>query len=349
MGKEFGFGDRAWVERHCQACDLFEEKCDLDADYSGWWARWVAPEEPEPAKPAAVEAVPVKAKPARSRPAEARPPPGPPPPDPRDGVASDGRPLAEYFAAIVARPMDDLPRLAYADAIAERQPDRAAHIRYEVEYFRAHQPTYPGPEPGFGFVAGGSPELRERGERLRDPRDLWGQYIERHARATKSQAGWGFVRGFVGLLRTDPAVLLDPTIDIFNMAPIEHLTLTAVGDVRAALRLPNLAQLRSLEIFGLGLEDADMAELVGEGRLACCEHLDLSNNGIGEAGMAVLLASPRIRAMRRVILGGNPGDPTMQYSWDCHGTIADMFLPDVGKEAERRHGRIDWLHPLDDM
>jgi hypothetical protein len=88
--------------------------------------------------------------------------------------------------------------------------------------------------------------------------------------------------------------------------------------------------------------------LAREGHLARCQRLELGCNAIGPRGVATLLASPTIRAIPIVEMCGNPCDPTMQYSWDCHGTIADMYLPDEGKKAEDRYGWIPWLHPQDD-
>ncbi len=348
MGKKFGFGDFAIHERKCNACDLFEWKDDRDADYRAWVDRWTGPAPEATTKATNEEAKPKpkrKKKRKRKPPAkpriEAKPKPKPLPiHDPRIGTAKDGRPLAEYFAEVVARPADDAPRLAYADAIADDQPRRALLIRSDVEWERG---TKKGP------IAPEVLELfRSTSPFRHSMRDGWGRYIEPYARPRYDfPDGWALERGFVGRLRTDPAVVIDPAVRIFELAPIEHLELTNVGDLRAAIAIAVRAQLRTLDLGGLGLVDEDMDLLTEEGVLSSCETLDLRGNRIGPAGVAKLVASARIRAMRNVRLENNPGDPHMQYSYDCHGTIADMFLPATGQDAEDKYGRIEWLHPLD--
>lgn len=350
FGKKFGFGDFSLIEFCCRKCGLFEEKNNRDADYSAWAARWDGPASTvrvAPKKKVAADKKVAKARPAKvAKPVVVTPPL--PAPDPREGVGRDGRALAEYFAEIVARPAEDGPRLAYADAIAEAQPRRSALIRYQVLRYRADLPD------AEGRWAPHSPELVALGSAVSvfeyRMTDGWGRYIEPFARPARSDypSGWALERGFVARLRADAAVVADPMVKIFERAPIEYLALTPVGDVPAVLRMKEMAQLRRLDLGALGLRDEDIAVLAREGHLARCEALDLRSNQITEAGFATLVASAEIRAMRSVRLDNNPCDPHMQYSWDCHGTIADMWLPAAGKAAEAKYGRIAWLHPLDD-
>lgn len=350
FGKKFGFGDCSLIEFCCRKCGLFEEKNNRDADYSAWAARWDGPASKRKTAPAKQAAKAKKV--ARAKPAEVQKPvvvaPPLPAPDPREGVGRDGRALAECFAEVVARPAEDGPRLAYAEAIAEAQPRRSALIRYQVLRYRADLPDEEG------RWAPPSPELVALGSAVsvfeHRMQDGWGRYIEPFARSDRSDnpSGWALERGFVARLRADAAVVADPAIKIFERAPIEYLSLTAVGDVPAVLRMQELAQMRRLDLGGLGLRDEDVAVLAREGHLARCEELDLRRNEITEAGFATLVASAEIRAMRSVRLDHNPCDPHMQYSWDCHGTIADMWLPAAGEAAEAKYGRIAWLHPLDD-
>ena len=345
MGKKFGLGVCSMIEYYCRACELFEEKNNRDPDYDAWAARWSAPEptprkltNPKPHRPA---------KPRSSRPARPAPPPLPAP-DPRDGHADDGRPLAELFKNIVADPAADAPRLAYADAIAGQQPKRAAIIRHAVEWYRMDHPLTPEDTAKRQALHASLSNISQTDAYLKDG---WGHYIEPHVRSRhpSNPRGWSLERGFVGRLRTDASVLLDPTSKIFERAPIEHLELIPGGDIHTALStIKEFAQLLTLDLGHLDLTDDDMHALARDGRLTRCQELDLRANQIGPAGFAALVASPEIRAMRLVRLDHNPCDPHMQYSWDCHGTIADMWLPAEGKAAEQQYGRIAWLHPQDD-
>ena len=234
-----------------------------------------------------------------------------------------------HLAAVTAAPRDDAPRLAYAELLAGARPERAELIRLQIARGSA-----------------GVPSARER-ELLRAHGAEWARYLEPYTRAViepKPDPGWAFDRGFIAWIRGDADVLLGLGERLFQLAPIEHLDLAADPPVRPALDSPLLAHLRSLGLPGCRLDDDDAATLAGNPALAGLRWLDLRDNQIGERGMAALAASPMLRAIPIILLGGNPGDPSEQYSVDWDGSVADSWLPAHGEALERAHGRIAWLH-----
>jgi uncharacterized protein (TIGR02996 family) len=241
------------------------------------------------------------------------------------------------FEQVVRNPDDDAPRLAYADAIAAAEPERAELIRLQVSRFRDERARgVPRDEPG-----------RREAVLLARHGAAWATTIAPFARAARPDApfqGYGYERGFVARLYTDPAVIAAQGDQLVAMAPIQHLDLTARGPFVAALTAPCLGQMRSLIFNQLGLTDDDAIALAERGHLERCEWLDLSLNRIGPRGLAALLANPVIRAMKVVLMSGNPVDPALMVSHDGRGSIIVDGLPADGEVAEETYGRIDWLH-----
>lgn len=245
----------------------------------------------------------------------------------------------QLFAQIVRDPDDDAPRLAYADAIQPTEPARADFIRMQIARFHDER------------ARGVTTEEPSRAELLllRQHGATWAQAIAPFARAGGGRPdrppfpGYGFERGFVAHLRTDPDVFVARGDELLALAPIQHLDLTTAGAILPALTSPRLGQMRTLRLSQLGLTDADAVALAERGHLARCEWLDLTANRIGPGGVKALLASPAIRAIKVVLLRGNPSDPAVMVSHDMGDVIVDG-LPPSGKMAEQAYGRIDWLH-----
>ena len=329
FSKKFGFGDVTMHEYSCNDCGLFEEKKSTDPDFATWRKRWEA----EVAGSRDVQAIAAAAI-ARARSANAK--------RGDDGEDDDGEPptatgAAGAMVAVVNAPDDDAPRLAYADALARVRPDRAEFIRLQIE--RAAEETRTR-------ALQSRPGSREAELRAAHGKE-WAQQIAAYGRPITSDGkfrGYEFERGFVAMIRTEPEIVYDRSSRLFDLAPIQHVDITSDGEVRPLLGSPALSRLRSLGLDGLGLTDDDIHVLVGEGRLAKCEWLDLRDNQITKKGVAELLSSPVIRAIPMVMLDGNPSNPAMQFSRDHDGSIMDQWLPAEGKEAEATYGRIPWLH-----
>ncbi len=335
-GKKFGLGGSTLYEFACETCDLYEYRRSNDPDFEEWWARWRpdgdgdADEDEdegedggdEPESAAGTSAAASASTPAST--ARASIPAGP------------AKAREELHDAICQDVANDALRLAYADAIAARRPERAEFIRLQVERARSERAS---------GATRSAPSSREAELRKRLGTE-WAHFIEPYARPYAPNVpyrGWEFERGFVAELRTDPDMVADPNDYLFRSSPIEHLDLTKDGPIIAALAAPRAAQVRSFGLRELGLGDDDMVALARDARLDRCEWLDLRSNNIGQRGVTALADSPRIRAIPVVLLTFNPCDPGTQFSDDGSG-YGEMWLPDEGKELEQRHGRIPWLH-----
>lgn len=243
----------------------------------------------------------------------------------------------ELYREIVRNPDDDAPRLAYADAVAARAPERAEFIRLQLARFRDEEAR---------GVQVGQPGEREATLRARY-RAEWGHFIAPYARGHRADApfqGYAFERGFVALLRTDPELIGDMGDQLLELAPIQHLELTREGPLLPALTAPCLGRMRTLSLNQLGLGDDDAIALAERGHLDRCEWLDLSGNQIRLRGARALLASPVIRRIPVVLLRGNAGDPAVLVSQDSGGGVLVEGLPAIGEDAEAQYGRIPWLH-----
>lgn len=313
-GAKFGFGDVTLYEFSCRRCSLSEYRRTTDPDFDEWLRRWQPDSDVD---------------------------------EDNDSSASRGaKPEAEIetsitdkekaLTEIVARPWDDAPRLAYADAVQSTRPERAELIRLQIERFVN--------ERGRGIEVG-RPSARER-ELLRKHGDDWARYIAHYARPHRPDAeyqGYELERGFIAQIRTDPDMMSDPGSRLFELAPIEHLDLTTDGNIRKALVSPFLANLRTLGLNKCELTDEDVIALANEGHLARIEWLDLTLNKFGRAGIEALMASPKIRRIPMVLLGSHPYNPGMQFEEEG-GRVGESWMPEYGQMFEKKFGRIDFLH-----
>jgi len=241
------------------------------------------------------------------------------------------------LAQIVAKPWDDTPRLAYADAVQSTRPERAELIRLQIERFASERAR---------GIEVGRPSAREK-QLLERHGDDWARYIAHYARPFSPSAeyqGYEFERGFVAQIRTDPDIVSDATSRLFELAPIEHLDLTNDGDLRSALLSPALAALRSLRLNDVGLTDEDVVAFARDGHVDRLEWLDLRANKFGRAGVEALVASPKIRSIPMVLLGSHPYNPGVQFELADNGAVADWWFPEYGQMLEKQFGRVDWLH-----
>jgi uncharacterized protein (TIGR02996 family) len=151
----------------------------------------------------------------------------------------------EILREIGDQPDDDAPRLRYADALeAAGQADRAEFIRLQCEAVRAQDPT-----------------LTRRADEL-------------HARYASDWSGFDVVhtnghvfatwrRGFIERLEVRGKLFFDLQLrwaDVLTRHSVSTLILsgeTALADAAAALAVPGLTALRSLEIVAKGVEATD--------------------------------------------------------------------------------------------
>jgi uncharacterized protein (TIGR02996 family) len=242
------------------------------------------------------------------------------------GEDPDGT-LARLNTAVIADPLADEPRLAYAEAVAGRDPERADLIRMQIELTRrrAGRPAQTSDADG---------ELSWRSQEKRTARGReW-------ARSLRNLVdGFSLYRGFAESVRLDAAAFLDLAPRLYRLAPILQLTLSGVAPVAGQLfGSPHLRQIRTLSLLRNELGDAEMELIAASPHLAELRWLDLSLNQIGAAGVEALAASPNLPRLEWLGLRTNPvADPTPQH--------ADEYDADslVATELQARYGPRSWL------
>lgn len=215
----------------------------------------------------------------------------------------------ELYAAIVANPREDTPRLAYADWLDEHgDPDRARFVRlqYEIEKL-----------PPIGAKA--SKARKEEEALLKAYGDAWA------GKAGRLVSQYRFRRGFVESVDVLASSFLENGERLLTFAPIREvrfLTLGALVPALAAspllgrvealafssyimeqvhdsgrlgvlLASPHLASVRRLDLSMSGLDRADAERIAACPNLTSLVHLDLSWNRITDAGLIAIVNSDR--------------------------------------------------------
>jgi uncharacterized protein (TIGR02996 family) len=214
---------------------------------------------------------------------------------------TDGEAL---FAAILAEPDEDTPRLVYADWLDENDwPERAEFVRVQVE--QTHSPT-------------DALRARERTLLARHEEE-WLAPLRAPGQPLDGGAGSRFRRGFVEVVWMSARSFIDKAAGLFAQAPVRELrvTLATPDDFRRLMSTPRLTRLRGLDLSDRRLGDVVVSELLRsqfstslrELRLRGCaitDHgarmlaepgfdwrlveLDVSHNPISAAGVEALIA-----------------------------------------------------------
>jgi uncharacterized protein (TIGR02996 family) len=235
--------------------------------------------------------------------------------------------LARLNAEVTADPLADAPRLAYADAVAGADPERAEFIRTEVELTRRRA----------GHPARTSQEDGELSWRSHEKMTTRGREWARPLR--NLVGGYGFYRGFVESVKIDATVFLDLAPRLFRLAPVLQLDLSGVAP--AARRLfgsPHLGQIRTLSLLRNELGDAEAELLAASPHLGELRWLDLGLNRIGAAGLEALAASPNLPRLEWLGFRVNAvDDPTPQHADEYDANSA------VARDLQARYGPRPWL------
>ena len=232
--------------------------------------------------------------------------------------------LDDAFRDVLARPVDDQPRLAYAALCDAAKDPRGAFIRSHIA------------------VLSGGPRNIPAEDTVR-------QLAKSHGPAWAAPVSplvdrWELDRGFVGLVRMKAASFLAHAPALFAKAPILHLELTDVKPCFAELLASeHLRRLRSLDLSNNQLDDHHAALLAASPNLAELRWLSLADNRIDTIGVGRLAESRNFPHLKFVRLGGNPSNPVERVS-DDQGIISDAWLPPDGIALEKRLGPIPWLH-----
>ncbi|MCH8150052.1 MAG: TIGR02996 domain-containing protein [Planctomycetes bacterium] len=231
----------------------------------------------------------------------------------------------ELLKAVLAKPDDDKPRLAYADWCDARKDPRGEFIRLQLKAAKLGRRN-------------GAPYRVEATALASKNRTRWARGVIMYVDELE------FHRGFVEHVETSAERFLDSAERLFQSAPIRHLKLSGSSTTLQQLfHSPHLASIRSLALPYCKLEDRDLEVLSSSPSLAQLRWLSLYQNNIDQSGVEALATSKNLPNLRYVDLDDNPFNPCEQFSHDM-GYIADSWLPPEGEELEKRHGRIEWLH-----
>jgi uncharacterized protein (TIGR02996 family) len=236
--------------------------------------------------------------------------------------------------AVLDYPELDEPRVAYA-AWCDEQPDDATRAR--AEFIRAQIAIHNTDLETLN--RGGGVALQNRVDKLRETYGAaWTTALSPFVQSC------AFQRGFVGQVQVSARSFMDNSTAIFAAAPVRHLDLTGVRDVREDLfASQGLARLLSLSMDGCGLYDFHLRLLSATPLVARMRWLSVADNHLELGGAEAIAASPHFKQLRYAEFRGNPVDPCEQLGWDA-GVVVSAWLPPEGESLEARYGPLAWLH-----
>ena len=233
--------------------------------------------------------------------------------------------LAGLYQRLVSAPLDDTPRLAYAEAVQDADPERTEFIWMQVEQRRLRRDRSRDDR---------GQELARRTFQLRSDRGTeWAREVRTLV------AGYQFFRGFVEAVWLDAATFLARAPELYERAPVLQLYLSGAGPVaRELFASPYLRRIRGLSLLRCELGDSEAGLIASSPCLTELEWLDLGLNHIGAAGVTALAASSGLPRLGYVGLRGNAvDDPTPRHA---DGHDADSPL---AADLQARYGRREWL------
>lgn len=194
------------------------------------------------------------------------------------------------YAAVLASPADDLPRLVFADWCDDHgEPDRAEFIRVQVELARL-----PADDPRRGPLEDREDELLDAGH------DRW--------KVPDIRGVQGFVRGFVELWDGTAEWLLAAADRLFDQAPIRVVRVRNADRYAGRLtRLRGLARVEELDLSGNTLAaGGKLQRLLTDTPLDRLRTLRVGNNRLFADALPQIADSPVARRLTALDLSGNP-------------------------------------------
>jgi uncharacterized protein (TIGR02996 family) len=233
--------------------------------------------------------------------------------------------LAGLYQRVVAAPLDDTPRLAYAEAVQDADPERTEYIWLQIEQRRLRRD---------GSSVERRDELALRTFYLSaDRRAEWAREVRTMV------TGYQFFRGFVEAVTMDAAAFLARAAELYDRAPVLQLYLSDAAPVaRQLFASPHLRRIRGLSLLRCEFGDPEAELIASSPYLSELEWLDLGLNHVGAAGVTALAASAALPRLGWVGLLGNAiDDPTPQHAdeYDADSAFAT--------ELQARYGRREWL------
>ena len=157
--------------------------------------------------------------------------------------------------------------------------------------------------------------------------------------------GYAFHRGLVGEVTLALDRYLDIAPDLYAVAPIQHVNLTAPATRLASLfGSPHVERLVSISLAGLRLGDDGARLIAAADGPRTLRWLSLAHNGIGTAGVEALAAARWLADLPTLDLSQNPCDPVPHpAARDLDGRITAVETPALSWQLTARHGPRAWL------
>ncbi len=218
---------------------------------------------------------------------------------------------AAFLQAIREAPDDDVPRLVYADWLEDQgEAARAEFIRLQIDLCRP---------------AG---EREQRLVQLRRLRALIVQHLPGWlGKLGEWSPGALFERGFVESVVLEASTFLKEGRALFATHPLWKVRLWRASPalLSALLDMPEIAQVRALDLSHNNLSDEGAEALAAAPNLASLTSLDLSHTKLGTNGARALARTPHLRRLTALDLRRNP------IGQEAHA------------ELHKRFGRRAWL------
>jgi uncharacterized protein (TIGR02996 family) len=236
------------------------------------------------------------------------------------------------YEEILARPWDDRPRVAYAEALEKRGDPRGELVRVQLELYWDLAGHRLGPK----YLA----NSRRETELLKAHGDEWAREVR------PLVDDLTFERGFIDWVTCDARAYLERAGEIAARAPLLHLQVTgAKAHTETFFASPALARLRSLLLPGEKIGDAGLEHLAASPHLGEIRYLDLFGNEITRRGLEALCASPNLPKLRFVRWTSNRvSDPSDRPAAVDNGQILEWEADPIQAELEEKYGHKEWMH-----
>lgn len=182
--------------------------------------------------------------------------------------------------------------------------------------------------------------------RLKDEID---QLVRENGRAWAGRVAelvddYEFVRGLVGKVTLSGERFVQVAAELVEIAPIQHVNLTAPISMVAVAALPQLRSLATLHADALGaaVGDTGAAALAHSSHVKNLAQLSLWRDAITRVGVDELAKSRFLEKARHIGLVDNPANPT-PYVRDQGDGQYSAGRPALAFELEQRFGRRPWL------
>jgi hypothetical protein len=361
-------------ELYCTNCSLFEDAETLvEGAYDALLARWEDPRVRTTTKEWIAEldrGIALRDKHER----EARWPPDPDrlfSSERRDELIRLSEPDAswtenfELLAAVAAAPDDDSPRRAYA-AWMRAQSVRMFPNDPWAEDLK-ERPMIPGTSPSeiADFIDGQLEYAENLRKEARFDLDeqlqgkLWRlrpSSFEQPINILNTFEWRQFYRGFIGRGDSQARFFLMYADEIFNRAPIQHLTLTyCKPHIEQLAALPDMWRIRSLRLPERNdknkhmrlneLTDHEIRVLASSPHLGGLAHLDLEDAALSVRAMDHLALSPYLTSLSHVRVDHFAHvDFSGPFGIETEKGAAIDRLAGWAEQLEARHGYLPWLH-----